>query len=105
MIVAGRARMAGVPSIEELERLSTRELHDRAFSLARRRLDVRFFWNLLESAPAAEAAAGHEGEADADILSFSERVADVVNPDTAEEAEAFRPLYIEYLMQHEQGEE
>lgn len=92
-------------SIEELERLSTRDLHDRAFSLARRRLDVRFFWNLLEAAPAAEAAAGHEGEAEADILSLSERVADVVNPDTAEEADAFRPLYIDYLMEHEEDEE
>jgi hypothetical protein len=97
--------MAGVPSIGELEGLSTRELHDRAFSLARRRLDVRFFWNLLEAAPVAEAAAGHGGEADADILSFSERVADVVNPDTAEEADAFRPIYIEYLAEHEQAEE
>jgi hypothetical protein len=94
--------MTGVPSVEELERLSTRELHDRAFSLARRRLDVRFFWNLLEAAPAAEAAAGHEGEADADILSFSERVADIVDPDTAEEADAFRPIYIEYLVEHEE---
>ena len=89
---------------EELERLSNRELHDRAFSLARRRLDVRFFWNLLEVAPAAEAAAGHEGEAQADILSFSERVADIVNPDTVEEADAYRPIYIEYLMEHERDE-
>ena len=89
-----------VPSAEELERLSTKELQDRAFHVARRRLDVRFFWNLLEVAPAAEAAAGHEGEAQADILSFSERVADIVNPDTAEEADAFRPIYVEYLVEH-----
>jgi hypothetical protein len=96
--------MADVPAIEELEKLSTKELHGRAFSLARRRLDVRFFWNLLEVAPAAEAAAGHEGEAEADVLSFSERVADIVNPDTAEEADAFRPIYVEYLLEHEQDE-
>jgi hypothetical protein len=92
-----------VPSAEELERLSTKELQDRAFTVARRRLDVRFFWNLLESAPAAEAAAGHEDEATVDVLSLSERVADVVNPDTAEEADAFRPIYIEYLLEHEEG--
>ena len=67
------------------------------------RNDVRFFWNLLESAPAAEAAAGHEGEANVDVLSLSERVADVLNPDTAEEAEAFRPIYIDYLVEHEEG--
>jgi hypothetical protein len=96
--------MTGVPSVEELERLSTKELHDRAFRLARSRLDARFFWNLLEAAPAAEAAAGHGGEADADILSLSERVADVVDPDTAEEADAFRPIYIEYLLEHGKDE-
>ncbi len=92
-----------MPTRRELEGLSTKELQDRAFRLARRRLDVRFFWNLLESAPAAEAAAGHESEAAVDVLSLSERVADVLNPDTAEEAEAFRPIYIEYLLEHERG--
>ena len=92
-----------MPTAEELERLPTKELQDRAFRLARRRLDVRFFWNLLESAPAAEAAAGHGGEADVDVLSLSERVADVLHPDTAEEAEAFRPIYIDYLVKHEKG--
>jgi hypothetical protein len=93
-----------MPSVEELERLSTKELHDRAFRLARRRLDVRFFWNLLEAVPAAEAAAGHVGEAEQDILSFAQRVEDVVNPDTTEEVDAFRPIYIEYLLEHEKEE-
>lgn len=88
-------------SVEELERLSTKELHDRAFKLARHRLDVRFFWDLLVAAPAAEAVAGHQDEAEQDILSFSDRVADVVNPDTSEEADAFRPIYIEYLLEHQ----
>ena len=88
-------------SIEELEQLTTKELHDRAFSLARRRLDVRFFWNLLESVPAAEAAAGHLDEAEEDILSLSQRAEDLIRPDTTEEADAFRPIYIDYLMQHE----
>jgi hypothetical protein len=91
-----------VPTAGELEKLSTKELQERAFQVARSRLDVRFFWNLLEMTPAAEAAAGHEGEAQADVLSLSERVADVVNPDSAEEADAFRPIYIEYLVEHEQ---
>lgn len=92
-------------TLEELDHLSTEELRERAFGLARRRLDVRFFWRLLEAAPAAEAAAGHEDEAEVDVLSLSERVADVVNPDTREEAEAFRPLYLDYLLAHERDEE
>jgi hypothetical protein len=31
-------------------------------------------------------------------------VADVVNPDSVEEADAFRPIYIEYLLEHEKDE-
>ncbi|HYI46437.1 MAG TPA: hypothetical protein VE174_13350 [Actinomycetota bacterium] len=89
-----------MPTIEELEALSTEELRERAFNHARKHLDVKFFWNLLEAAPAVEAAAGHLEEAQQDILSFSERVADVVRPDTDEEADAFRPIYIEYLLEH-----
>jgi hypothetical protein len=91
-----------VPSIEELERLSTKELHDRAFRLARNRLDVGFFWNLLEAVPAAEAAAGHKDEADVDTLSLARRVEDLVHPDTTEEADAFRPIYVGYLQEHEE---
>ena len=96
--------MTPVPTPEELEALSTEELRERAFRLARRRVDVRFFWNLLEATPAVEAAAGHGDEADQDILSLSERVADAVNPDTPEEADAFRPIYIEYLLEHGRDE-
>lgn len=50
--------------------------------------------------PAAEAAAGHLDEAEEDVLSLARRVDDLVNPDTTEEAEAFRPIYIEYLLEH-----
>lgn len=86
-----------MPTIEELERLSTNELRERAFSRAKRRLDVGFFWNLLESVPAAEAAAGHLDESREDVMRLAERVNDLMNPDSPEEADAFRPIYIEYL--------
>jgi hypothetical protein len=89
-----------MPTSEELEALTSEELRERAFDHAKKHLDVRFFWNLLEAAPAAEAAAGHIDEAQADILSLAERVADVVRPDTEEEADAFRPIYIGYLVKH-----
>ena len=88
--------------IDELQELPTRDLRDRAFSVAKRRLDVGFFWNLLEAVPAAEAAAGHLDEAEQDILSLARRVEDLLRPDTTEEAEAFRPIYIEYLLEHEE---
>ena len=87
-------------TFEELDKLSTGELRDRAFHVAKRRLDVRFFWNLLESAPAAEAAAGHVDEAEADVMSLAQRLDDAFDPDSAEEAEALRPIYLEYLVEH-----
>ena len=88
-------------TIEELEQLSHEELHDRAFSVARRRLDVGFFWNLLKAVPAAEAAAGHMEEAQQDAMSLSHRVNDLLNPDSPEEAAALRPIYVQYLLEHD----
>jgi hypothetical protein len=90
-------------TIEELDALSTEDLRKRAFDLAKRRLDVGFFWNLLEAVPAVEAAAGHQSEAEADILSFAQRVEDLIRPDTSEEVEAFRPIYVDYLLEHEKS--
>ena len=45
-------------TFEELDALSTRELHDRAVKRAERRLDVQFFWRLLQEGTAADAADG-----------------------------------------------
>ena len=43
---------------DELEQLSTQELHDRAVSWAEHHLDVKFFWRLLKAIPTAEAITG-----------------------------------------------
>jgi hypothetical protein len=86
---------------EELNGLTTKELHDRAFRIAERRLDVRFFWNLLEYAPVAEAIAGHTRHAEADVLSLSATVQDATNSGENEVADALRPIYIEYLLKHD----
>ena len=42
---------------DELEALSSKELHDRAVARAKKHLDVKFLWNLMRMVPAAEAAA------------------------------------------------
>jgi hypothetical protein len=86
---------------EELNGLTTKELHDRAFRIAERRLDIRFFWNLLEYAPVAEAIAGHTRHAEADVLSLSATVQDATNSGENEVADALRPIYIEYLLKHD----
>ena len=87
-------------TFEELDKLSSRELHDRAIKLAEHRVDAAFFWRLLEEAPAAEAAAGNVGEADLEIGHLLTRVHDLIHPDEKLQ-DALRPVYIDYLLKHE----
>lgn len=85
---------------EELEALSTKDLHDRAMSVARHHVDVGFLWRLINTIPAAEAAAGEVDDANADILSLTQLVSDVTHSGEGELGEALRPLYIDYLASH-----
>jgi hypothetical protein len=88
---------------EDLEKLPSKELHDRAVHLAERRLDVRFLWRLLKAIPVAEAAAGNleEAEADVAVADLVPLVHDFVHSDEGELADALRPMYVEYLEAHE----
>ncbi len=82
----------------ELEGLSSQELHDRAVHRAVTHLDVGFLWRLIKAVPVAEAAAGHLNEAEADVVSLSSLVTDVVTSgDETEVTDALRPLYLDYL--------
>ena len=82
---------------DPLERLSSAELHDLAVSHAKRHLDVRFFWDLLEVLPAAEAAAGELDEAQADVMTLSGHVDDLTDAGRGEIAELLRPFYLDDL--------
>lgn len=84
----------------ELESLSSGELHDRAVRHALRHADVAFLWDLLRAIPAAEAVRGDVGEAEADATKLSALVADAMGSGTGEVADALRPLYIDYLLNH-----
>ena len=86
---------------ENLDDLSSNELHDRAMHKAREHLDVRFLWRLLKALPAAQAAGGDIDEANADITHMSSLITDALNTKSDPEAlEGLRPLYIEYLRGH-----
>jgi hypothetical protein len=85
---------------DDLEALSTRELHDRAIHRAEKHMDVTFFWELLEAIPAAEAVAGDMGEADFDIVSARGTIKDALHSGDGQLGEALRPLFIEYLRAH-----
>jgi hypothetical protein len=90
---------------EELEALSSNELHDRATHLAWRRLDVGFLWNVLRTIPEARAAAGDEERSEADIMRPLALLNDFIEADEGPLADALRPLYIDYLLEHERGGE
>ena len=85
---------------DELDGLSTEELHDRAIHRAERHLDVKFFWRLLQLIPTAQTAIGDEGEADYDIQSSKGLILDALHSGEGELGEAMRPVFLEYLRKH-----
>ena len=90
-------------SHEQLDRLSSKELHDRAVRLAEHRLDVGFLWRLLKAIPVAEAAAGNleEAQADVGVADLVPLIDDFTHSGEGDLADALRPLYIDYLAKHE----
>ncbi len=88
---------------EELDALSSRELHDLAVRRALHHADVEFLWELLRALPAAEAGEGHPDHAGADITHVSSLIADAIDSGQGDLAEALRPLYLDYLVKHGAG--
>jgi hypothetical protein len=86
---------------DELEALSSQELHDRAVKRAEKHLDVKFLWNLMKMVPAAEASVGQADQADYDVLHWSGQVADTFRDDDGALSDALRPVYIDYLLEHD----
>ena len=86
-------------TFDELNKLSSKELHDRAFRHAEHHLDVRFFWDLFEMLQVAEAAEGDVARAEGDILHPRHEVLDAVRQDP-KLLDAMRPVYIDYLEKH-----
>ena len=88
---------------DELDALSSRELHDLAVRRALHHLDVEFLWELLRAIPAAEASEGYANEAGRDVTHLSVLLDDAVGSGEGDVAEALRPLYLDYLVKHGVG--
>jgi hypothetical protein len=84
----------------ELERLPTRELHDRAVARAERHLDVSFLWSLVKALPVAEEVAGEDQRGKIDIARPLALLHDFQESDEGKLGDALRPLYLEYLEEH-----
>ncbi|MGD0241436.1 MAG: hypothetical protein ABSB59_14075 [Streptosporangiaceae bacterium] len=85
---------------DELDALSSRELHNLAVRRALRHVDVEFLWQLLRAIPAAEASEGHSSEAGRDITHLSVLIDDAIDSGEDDVADALRPLYLDYLVKH-----
>jgi hypothetical protein len=92
-----------VTTRDELDALSSRELHDRAVRRALHHADVAFLWELLRAIPAAEASEGHDSEAGRDITKVTSLLDDAIDSGEGDLAEALRPLYLDYLVKHDGG--
>ena len=82
-----------------LDALSSAELHDLAVHRARRHLDAKFFWELMQVLPAAETAAGDFDEAQLDAAHQRPRRRRHQSG-RGEVAELLRPFYLDYLRRH-----
>jgi hypothetical protein len=92
-----RVKLLGTLDRTELEKLSSKELHDRAMSLAVRHFDIGWLWDVVKAIPPARAAAGELSTAEVDVVSLSSTISDVIHADEGKLADALRPMYIEYL--------
>lgn len=85
---------------DDLDALSSHELHDRAVHRALHHLDVGFLWELLREIPAGEAIAGHPDNARADAVKISSLISDTLDSGDDDVADSLRPLYLDYLKKH-----
>jgi hypothetical protein len=83
-----------------LDRLPSKQLHDLAAHRARRHLDVKFYWRLMEYLPMAETAAGKGEDAEVDLEFSLAHIDDVTDSGEGETAELLRPYYLECLREH-----
>jgi hypothetical protein len=86
---------------EDLEQLSTKELHDRAIERAKRHLDVGFLWDLVKALPVAEEIVGEDDRSKIDIARPLALINDFLyDSDSGKLGDALRPLYLDYLEAH-----
>lgn len=89
----------------ELDALSTEELRERAFALARHRRDVDFFWSVLKHLPDADEATVLDGAPNTVGPTIDEAVAlwrefTGHGKYDAESEPLLRAAFIDYLLKH-----
>jgi hypothetical protein len=85
----------------ELDLMTTKELHDLALDVAKRRLDVGFVWDLIKALPVAEEIADDDQRSKIDIMRPTAMLNDLLyDSGEGDVGEALRPMYVDYLLKH-----
>jgi len=85
----------------ELDALSTEELRERAFDLARKNHDVKFFWSIFQHLPHADDAEGLDASLGAYGASVDDAVAmwrEFTGREYGEAEPMLRAAFIDYLL-------
>jgi hypothetical protein len=99
---AERATDAG-DSFAALDALSTEQLRERAFAIARQNHDVAFFWSVLRHLPHADDAEGLDGSLGAYGASVDDAVGlwrEFTGHGYGEAEPLLRAAFIDYLLKH-----
>ena len=90
----------GTATFDELDALSTEQLRERAFDLARHRRDMSFFWSLFEHLPAPEdgddGALGVQSSVDDAVALWKEST----GGSYGDREPLIRAAFIDYLLKH-----
>jgi hypothetical protein len=95
--------MVATDQFDQLDGLSTEELREKAFALARKRMDMKFFWHLVRILPHAD----DMEQLDASMGSIGASVEDAVDlwreftgHDYGSHEPTIRAAFIDYLLTH-----
>jgi hypothetical protein len=97
------------PSFAELDALTTEELRERAFEIARKHHDVKFFWAVIKHLPDADDAAELDGALNSIGPTIDEYVAlwreltgkgGYEEHGYGEQEDLLRAAFIDYLQKH-----
>jgi hypothetical protein len=88
------------PSVEQLDRLSTEELRQRAFDRAEHHRDIGFFWDLIKHLPSSDDIATEDassGNITGGIADAVEMVRELMGRGLGETEPLIRARFIDYL--------
>jgi hypothetical protein len=84
---------------EDLESMTSHDLHDRAIGMAKAEGDLDWLWHLLRSIPATEGEVGDLDDSGMDMASTVAAINGYARADR-DLPDALRPQYVDFLLEH-----